>query len=89
MDYTGGRYARYFAVRFSTGNTVSLIQNISKEWKTIYPDHVIDFFFLDEAFDKQYNAEQRLMNVFILFAGIGLFIALIGLLGMVFSLIYW
>jgi putative ABC transport system permease protein len=42
-----------------------------------------DYYFLDEAFNKQYRAEQRMGNLFAGFTGIAIFIACMGLFGLI------
>ena len=83
MDYSSDQYGRFFAIRFVTGQTSLLLEQVRSSWKEIYSDHNFDYFFLDQEFDKQYRAEDQLMRVFVLFAVIGIVIACIGLLGMV------
>jgi putative ABC transport system permease protein len=83
MDYSSDKYGRYFAVKFKTGNTSQLISSVKNQWSEIYSDYDFDYFFLNQDFDRQYKAEDRLMTVFVLFALIGIIIACIGLLGMV------
>ena len=84
MDYASHLYGRYYALNISDNVNVSnLLENINLVWAEIYPDHSLDFFFLDQDFDRQYRAEERLMQVFIIFSVIALIIALIGLVGMV------
>lgn len=82
MDYNPGA-SRYFAIRFNTGNTADLVAQIADIWESHFPDDNFDYFFLDEDFDKQYRAEERLMNVLIIFAVLTVIIASVGLFGLV------
>ena len=52
-------------------------------WKKTFPGYDFNYFFLDQDFEKQYQSEQRLANVFTLFAVITIIIATIGLVGLV------
>ena len=83
MDYASETYGRYYAIKSASGGTSVLVAQVKSAWNKIYPDDEFNFFFLDQEFDKQYKAEERLMSVFVLFATIGIIIAMIGLLGMV------
>lgn len=82
MDYRqqGGNY---YAIRFRTGNTTEMIQQINQQWKKSIGEYAFDYYFLDDDFDQQYRSEDRLMKVFILFALLTVIIASIGLLGLV------
>ncbi|MGK7390573.1 MAG: ABC transporter permease [Candidatus Cyclobacteriaceae bacterium M2_1C_046] len=82
MDYDH-RWSSYFAIKFVTGNTAELVDQLNKVWKTNYPDREFSFMFLNEKFDAQYRAEVRLINVLLLFTIITIIIAVIGLFGLV------
>lgn len=82
MDYNPNA-SRYFAIKFATGNASDLVAQINSIWNSNFPDDNFDYFFLDEDFDRQYRAEERLMNVLILFAGLTVIIASMGLFGLV------
>ncbi len=83
MDYASKDYGRYYAVRFVTGNTSDLISSTKKLWRDNLGDYGFEYFFLDEDFDKQYRSEERLIQVFMIFAVLTSIIAGIGLLGLV------
>ncbi len=61
-------------------NTVAEIQEIYGE---IYPDSDFDYYFLDEQFNQQYRADQQFGQVFTTFAGLAIFISIMGLFGLV------
>lgn len=82
MDYNPGR-ARYFAIRFKTTGTADLVSNLEKLWKKYYDGYEFKYFFLDENFARQYQAEQRLAKVFSVFSVVAIAIAMIGLVGLV------
>jgi len=83
MAYSSDLYGRYFAIRFSTGNTAVLLLEIEDIWYQNYKDHSIEYFFLDEKFDKQYQKEDQLTKVLSIFAIIILIISCIGLIGLI------
>lgn len=83
MDYASADYGRYYAVRFTTGNTSTIIADTKKIWRQNLGDYDFDYFFLDEDFDRQYRSEERLIQVFMIFAIMAIIIAGIGLLGLV------
>ncbi|MEM9857894.1 MAG: ABC transporter permease [Bacteroidota bacterium] len=83
MDYASEEYGRFYSIKYKTENTSNLLKLAQEIWKEDLGDYEFEFFFLDEDFNRQYNAEERLMTVLILFAVITLIIAGIGLLGLV------
>jgi hypothetical protein len=60
-----------------------LIASVQSVWNKTFPGYDFNYFFLDQDFEKQYQSEQRLANVFTLFAVITIIIAAIGLVGLV------
>lgn len=61
-------------------NTLAALE---QQWAALVPHRPFEYFFLDEAFDKQYRNETRFGNLFICFAGLAIFIACLGLFGLV------
>jgi len=65
--------------RIDPANSLELLES---EWKTFAPTMPFEYKFLDEGFDEQYLAEQRLGKIFLIFSVLTIFIACIGLLGL-------
>jgi putative ABC transport system permease protein len=56
--------------------TIKAIENV---WKKVYDDRHFTFTFLDETFNRQYRNDERLATIIILFTGLTLIIACLGL----------
>ena len=69
-------------VRIGPGNITGLLDSIRSAWKKVVPNAPFDYFFLDESFDRQYRAEERLSRLFSYFSLLAVFIACLGLFGM-------
>lgn len=82
MDYFPTR-GNMYAIRYKASDTQHLISSVQNIWTKTFPGHDFNYFFLDQDFEKQYQSEQRLANVFTLFAVITIVIASIGLIGLV------
>lgn len=72
-----------YAVRYKAANTRQLISAANEFWQKTFGGHDFNYFFLDEAFERQYELERSLARVLALFAVTTIFIAVIGLLGLV------
>jgi len=72
MDINPGRY---YAIRFLTEDTGNLIARLQVSWKKWFPENEFNYFFLDEDFERQYQTEKRLANVFEVFSGLTILIA--------------
>lgn len=70
------------AVRVQPAQFQSFIQNASAKWKEMLPDQPFRYTFLDADLAALYRDEQRAKRLFVLFAGLAIFIACIGLLGL-------
>ena len=56
---------------------------ISRIWKRTYPEYAYEYTFLDKDIAGNYEQEQRLANLFKIFAAISIFIGCLGLYGLV------
>jgi putative ABC transport system permease protein len=59
--------------------TISFLRNKMREIDPLRP---FEYFFLDDSFDAQYRAEERLSRVFSYFAILAIFVASLGLFGL-------
>jgi hypothetical protein len=57
-------------------------QQIKKKYEAFFPGNLFDYNFLDETFNKQYENEQLFKKAFGIFAGLAIFVACLGLLGL-------
>jgi len=75
--------ARYFSLNINTEDVEGTIASLEKKWKGMAPQRPFDYFFLDKSFEGQYNAEMRFGELFIYFSGLAVFIACLGLFGLI------
>ena len=78
----GENYGR-IAMRINTKNIPALISQVENKWNSMAPGQAFSYTFLDADFNKMYNAEQRTGKLFITFAVFAIFIACLGLFGLV------
>jgi putative ABC transport system permease protein len=72
----------YISVKVGAHDLPGTIAAIKAKWDRIAPDQPFEYFFLDEAFDRQYRAEERFGRLFINFAVLAILISCLGLLGL-------
>jgi putative ABC transport system permease protein len=82
MDYAP-QNSYLYAIKYKAADTQQLISSLNDLWTKTFPGYDFDYFFLDQDFENQYQAETKLANVFAAFASITMVIAMIGLLGLV------
>jgi putative ABC transport system permease protein len=68
-----------FSFRFKTSQTTEVIAGLEKIWKQISPGQPFQYSFLDQDFEQMYASEQRLGNIFQVFAALAIVIACLGL----------
>ncbi len=78
----GTKYAGYLSVKLNSGNPKETLNQIASRFNTLLPNHIFEYQFLDESFDKQYKSEDQFMKVFSLFALVAIIISCLGLYGL-------
>ncbi|MDQ3552012.1 MAG: ABC transporter permease, partial [Bacteroidota bacterium] len=71
------------AIRTKGNNLQKTINDVEQTWKKFVKDEPFKFTFLDQTLENQYVAEQTTKRVFSAFSVLAIFIACIGLLGLV------
>lgn len=69
-------------IRLKPGYTQNTIDFIRDKWNLFGANRPFDYYFLDKDYESKYAAESKLGTVFSTFAGLSIFIALLGLLGL-------
>ncbi|PRY84659.1 ABC transporter permease [Mongoliibacter ruber] len=75
--------ANWILVKLPNGNPSESLSKLEEAWNGIYPDRPFAYRFLDEEYAKMYQTEQNVSRIFQLFSGIAIFIACMGLFGLV------
>jgi putative ABC transport system permease protein len=78
-----GNYGSNMAIRINTKNIPSLISQIKNKWNSMAPGLTFNYTFMDNDFNNLYHAEQQTGKLFITFAVFAIFIACLGLFGLV------
>ncbi len=71
------------AFRINTTNTEGLISQVENKYKQMAPGQPFKYSFMDEDFNKTYDAEQRAGRISITFSILAILIACLGLFGLV------
>jgi putative ABC transport system permease protein len=75
-------WGRNLLVKVTGNNVQQTITSLQNKWKKMVPHRPFDYHFLDEDYNKMYNAEIRLGKIMNLFAGIAIVLACMGLFGL-------
>jgi putative ABC transport system permease protein len=71
------------AVRISAHDIPGLLNEIKIRWNAMVSSQPFSYTFLDEEFNKQYNADQRTGKILLVFSILAILIACLGLFGLV------
>lgn len=75
-------WAGYVSARIQVTDLSGTLAQLKATWRQFAPDHPLDYFFLDAAFDRFYRSEQRLAQIFGVFFALTIIIACLGLFGL-------
>lgn len=79
MYYGGDRYQ--IALRITSSDIPDFLKTLGEKWKA-QTDIPFSYSFLDERFNKMYESEKRIGELFGIFASLGVMIACLGLFGL-------
>jgi putative ABC transport system permease protein len=80
--YYTPNWLNYISIKMNTRNITATVARLEKVWQSVVPSASFDYFFQDEAFNRQYLAEQRLGSLFLIFSVFAIAIACLGLFGL-------
>jgi len=72
----------FFSIKIGNGDIPETIKYIKTTWQDFNPQYPFEYYFLDETFEKIYQAEENLFNLFRYFSLLSIFIACLGLFGL-------
>jgi putative ABC transport system permease protein len=75
--------ANVLLVQLSSGNPLEHLAALEDIWKILVPDRPFNYKFVDQEYERLYRSEERVGSIFRLFAGIAVFVACMGLFGLV------
>jgi putative ABC transport system permease protein len=70
------------SIKVQGGDIPETLAFVRKTWERFAPEYPFEYSFFDEVFDRAYRVERRLGRMFSAFAGLAVFIACLGLLGL-------
>lgn len=74
--------ASYFSVRLQTEDMHSAVASVKKVWDEAFPGTIFHYFFINERYDQQYQADAQFGKVIATFSVLAVFIACLGLFGL-------
>lgn len=69
-------------IKLSSGNALSMIQEIEDIWSDTFSDYIFQYDFLDDQVASYYETEMRLSNMYKISAALAIFLSCLGLYGL-------
>jgi putative ABC transport system permease protein len=74
---------QYAGIKITGGNQSKAIDQVKKVWRSVYPDNVFEYRFLDEQMADFYQKEVLINKLITSSAVVAIFISCLGLLGLI------
>jgi putative ABC transport system permease protein len=71
-----------FSLKLHTTNLPQVLEQAKKTWNSVFPQSPLQFFFLDEYFNRQYNNDKLFSTILWWFTILSIIVASLGLFGL-------
>jgi putative ABC transport system permease protein len=71
-----------FAMKLNSKDINLTLQLVKKEYEQFFPGNSFEYFFLDDYYNQQYDADEQFGKVFAMFAFLTIFVTSLGILGL-------
>lgn len=75
-------FASFYAFKIDNTNYRNILASLEGPWDRLFPGNPMDYFFLDQFFNRQYDSDRQFGQIFSLFTMLAIFIACLGLFGL-------
>ena len=82
QDLNPNYFSQYYSLKVDMANWQETEAQIKAAFQEVYPDELYEYFFQDEFYNRQYQADIQFLNIFVFFAIQAIFIACLGLFGL-------
>ncbi|MBN2356824.1 ABC transporter permease [candidate division KSB1 bacterium] len=76
-------YERYLSIRIHPEDIRETVQFVALKYRRFTQGRPFDYFFIDALFHSLYQSEERTVKMVFIFAGLAIFIACLGLMGLI------
>jgi putative ABC transport system permease protein len=82
MIFLYSTWTNYFSVRLNSKDFRKTVVSVKETYDKVIPGAVFSYFFLDQIFNQQYQADVQFGEVVATFSGLAVFVACLGLFGL-------
>jgi putative ABC transport system permease protein len=75
-------FARFLSFKIESTGYQRILSSLEEVWAAHFPGNPMDYFFLDQFFNRQYESDKRFGDIFTIFTLLAIFVACLGLFGL-------
>ena len=75
-------FASFISFKVEANNYQQVLSSLQQVWNARFPGNPMDYFFLDQFFNRQYDGDKRFGQIFSMFTALAIFVACLGLFGL-------
>ncbi len=83
LNIMPGNWEGYLQIRLDQNNIQSTLNFIEEKWNSFANGHPFQYYFFDQEFNSLYLAERKTAQIFTVFSVLAIFIACLGLIGLI------
>jgi len=72
----------YLSLKIDTNDIGGTLAFVENKYQSLFPGNYLEYFFLDDDFNRHYLKEEQIKKIFNIFTFLGIFIACLGLLAL-------
>ena len=72
----------FFSLKLTGNNASRATEQVEQAWNNFFPGNPMDYFYLDNFFNRQYAKEDQFGTVFSIFSGLAIIVSCLGLFGL-------
>lgn len=76
------RNGEFYNIRLNTSDVQASVEHIRKAWTKAFAGNPLDYFFIDDFFNRQYENERKFGKLFTTFAVLAVIVSCVGLFGL-------
>ena len=82
LAFAYGKDSGSISIKINTNDVQGILSQIKSKWQTMSQGLPLEYSFMDDDFNRHYTGEQKIGELFTIFAVLAIFIACLGLLGL-------
>ncbi len=83
IHFMPGNFEGVLIIKLGAGNMQETIEFVQQKWEDFGTEHPFEYSWLDDTFNKMFDAERRTGHILTIFSILSVFISCLGLLGLI------